>query len=127
MSRQLEGVVRVRSDAGFTLVEAMVAMVVMAVGVLGLAGTAAVMTRQMGSGSRMARGAVLARSRIENLGAQNCAALQSGSASVAGFTELWTVTAVSHAVRVTETVTFRGERQQRAQTYTTMLPCPANP
>ncbi len=118
---------RVRSDAGFTLVEAMVAMVVMAVGVLGLAGTAAVMTRQMGSGSRMARGAVVARSRIERLGAQDCTDLESGSGTVGAFSEHWTVTAVSRAVKLTETVTFTGERGQRSQTYTTMFPCPANP
>jgi len=46
---------------GFTLVEAMVAIVVMAVGLLGLEGSAAVMTRQMSSGSRMAKATVVAR------------------------------------------------------------------
>jgi len=118
---------RARGDAGMTLVEAMVAVVVFGIGVLGLAGTAAVVTRQMGAGSRVASATVLARSRIERLSAQDCTKLASGSASVSGFSEQWTVVPVTRAVRVTERVTFRGERGTRTKVYVTMLPCPANP
>ncbi len=112
---------------GFTLVEAMVAIVVMAVGVLGLAGSAAVMTRQMSSGTRTARATVIARSRVEQLSAQDCTKLASGTASVAGFAEQWIVIPVPRAVRVAEKVTFAGERGSRTRTYVTLLSCPANP
>ncbi len=112
---------------GFTMVEAMVAIVVFAVGVLGLAGSAAVMTRQMSSGNRLARANMIARSRVEQFSAQNCTALTSGSATAGGFSEQWTVTALTRTVRVVEKVTFAGTRGSRSKSYVTMLPCPANP
>ena len=112
---------------GFTLVEGMVAIVVFAVGVLGLAGSAAVMTRQMGSGTRIARATVIARSRVEQFSAQDCTKLTSGTASLSGFSEQWLVIPVTRAVRVIEKVTFGGERGARTRTYVTLLPCPANP
>ena len=112
---------------GFTLVEAMVAIVVFAVGVLGLAGSAAVMTRQMGAGSRIARATIIARSRVELLSSQDCTKLANGTASVPGFSEQWIVVPVTRAVRVAEKVTFGGERGSRTRTYVTLLPCPANP
>jgi len=114
---------------GFTLVEAMVAVMVFAVGALGLAGSAAVMTRQMGAGSRLARATIIARSRVEQMSAQDCTKLASGTASTSGFTEQWMVVPVTRAVRVAEKVTFVGERGglSRTRTYVTLLPCPANP
>jgi prepilin-type N-terminal cleavage/methylation domain-containing protein len=112
-----------RQDAGFTLVETLIAIVVLAIGVLGLAGSAAVMTRQMGGGSRLAKAAVVASARLETLRAQDCTTIANGSASQQGFSEAWTVTPVVRAVLVTETVTFWGERRQRTQTYTTMWSC----
>ena len=115
------------NSRGFTIVEAMVAIVVFAVGVLGLASSAAVMTRQMSSGNRLAQATLLARSRVEQFSARNCTTLSSGSATAGGFTEQWTVTPMTRTVRVTETVTFAGARGQRSKTYVTMLPCPANP
>src|SRR6266496_3015674 len=107
---------------GFTLVEAMVAIVVMAVGVLGLAGSAAVMTRQMSSGSRMAKATVVARSRVEQLSAQDCTKLASGSASSSGVNEQWLVIPVTRAVRVKEKVTVAGQRTSWTRTYVTLLP-----
>jgi len=112
---------------GFTLVEVMVAIVVMAVGVLGLAGSAAVMTRQLSSGSRMARATVIARSRVEQLTAQDCTKLASGSAISSGVSEQWLVIPVTRAVRVKEKVTVAGQRTSWTRTYVTLLPCPANP
>jgi len=112
---------------GFTIVEAMVAIVVFGVGVLGLAGSAAVMTRQMSSGNRLARANMIARARVEQFSAQNCTTLASGSAAVGGFNEQWTVTPMPRTVRVIETVTFAGTRGSRSKTYVTMLTCPANP
>jgi len=115
------------NSRGFTLVEAMVAIMVFAVGVLGLAGSAAVMTRQMSSGNRLARATIIARSRVEQFTAQDCTKLASGSASVSGYSEQWLVIPVTRAVRVVEQVTFGGERGSRTRTYVTLLPCPGNP
>ena len=112
---------------GFTIIEAMVAIVVFGVGVLGLAGSAAVMTRQMSSGNRLARANMIARSRVEQFSAQNCTALSSGTATASGFSEQWTVTAMTRSVKVVEKVTYAGARGSRSKTFVTMLPCPANP
>ncbi len=112
---------------GFTLVEAMVAIMVFGVGVLGLAGSAAVITRQMSGGNRLASATIIARSRVEQFTAQDCTKLASGTASMAGYSEQWVVTPLTRAVRVIEKVTFAGERGSRTRLYVTLLPCPANP
>jgi prepilin-type N-terminal cleavage/methylation domain-containing protein len=109
---------------GFTLVEAMIAIVVLAVGVLGLAGSAAIMTRQMNGGARLASANVIARSRFEQLSAQDCTKLATGTASTSGFSEQWTVVPLVRAVKVTEQVTFTTAGGARSKTYVTMLHCP---
>jgi len=116
-----------KAEAGASLVELMVAIVVLATGVLGLASTAAVVTRQVAVGRAMGTAATIARSRFEQQRSLNCAGLTSGSAVIRGYSESWTVTAVTRAVKVTEVVTFTTARGPKTQTYVTMFPCPGNP
>lgn len=127
---------RARSDAtsrrrrrrdGFTLVELMVSIVVLTVGMLGMAGTTAVMTRQIGGGSQMALAASTAQTRFEILRSGSCTTATGGTASSRGIAEVWTVTTLSRAVEVTDTVTFTTPRGSRSHAYRTMIPCPTLP
>ena len=108
---------------GFTLIELMVAIVVLTIGLLGLASSAAVVTRQIGGGAQMSLAANMAQARFEALRSQDCATLVGGSATARGITEVWTVTAVTRAREVTDTVKFTTTRGQSTHAYRTMIPC----
>ena len=111
-------------EAGFTLVELIVTIVILSIGLLGMAGTSAVMTRQIGEGAQMALAAMNAQARFELLRSQECATLTSGTGTSRGVAEVWTVTALSRAVEVTDTVTITTPRGPRAFTYRTLIACP---
>lgn len=80
------------SRAGFTLVELIVAIIILTIGVLGLAGSAAVVTRQIGSGNQLTIAAGVSQSRFETLAAQTCANATGGPVTTRGITENWSVT-----------------------------------
>jgi len=110
--------------AGFTLVELLVAMMVFAVGMLGLAATAASVTRMMGGAKRQTIAATVAQSRLEKLRSSPCASIVSGSETVRGITNIWTVTAVTRGVSVRDSVAFPSSRNTtRSKVYNTTLPC----
>ena len=110
--------------AGFTLVELLVAMMVFAVGMLGLAATAASVTRMMGGAKRQTIAATVAQSRLEKLRSSPCASITSGSETVRGITNVWTVTAVTRGVSVKDSVAFPSSRNKtRSKVYKTTLPC----
>ena len=110
--------------AGFTLVELLVAMMVFAVGMLGLAATAGSVTRMMGGAKRQTIAATVAQSRIEKLRSSPCASIVSGSETVRGISNTWTVTAVSRGVNVRDSVSFPSSRNtRRSKVYQTTLSC----
>ena len=110
--------------AGFTLVELLVAMMVFAVGMLGLAATAGSVTRMMGGAKRQTLAATVAQSRLEKLRSSPCATLTSGSETVRGITNTWTVTAVARGVNVKDSVAFRSSRNgTRSKVYKTSFSC----
>ena len=110
--------------AGFTLVELLVAMMVFAVGMLGLAATAGSVTRMMGGAKRQTIAAAVAQSRLEKLRSSPCASITSGSETVRGITNVWTVTAVSRGVNVKDSVSFPTSRNvRRSKVYQTTLSC----
>ena len=112
------------SRAGFTLVELLVAMMVFAVGMLALAATAASVTRMMGGAKRQTLAATVAQSRLEKLRSSPCASLVSGTETVRGVTNTWTVTAVSRGVTIKDSVSFPSSRNTRRwKLYTTSLSC----
>jgi type IV pilus modification protein PilV len=112
------------SRAGFTLVELLVAMMVFAVGMLALAATAASLTRMMGGAKRQTLAATVAQSRLEKLRSSPCASLTSGSETVRGITNTWTVTAVSRGVTIKDSVSFPSSRNtRRSKVYQTSLSC----
>jgi type IV pilus modification protein PilV len=110
--------------AGFTLVELLVAMMVFAVGMLGLAATAASVTRMMGGARRQTIASTVAQGRLEKLRSSPCATLTSGSETVRGITNTWTITAVTRGVDVRDSVSFPSSRNTRRwKVYRTTLSC----
>lgn len=125
--RRISGAERTAANgtrAGFTLVELLVAMIIFAVGMLGLAATAGSVTRMMGGAKRQTIAAQVAQSRIERLRAAPCTSLTSGSETVRGVTNYWTVAAVSRGVNVTDSVVFATSRGgTRTRVYKTTFSC----
>ena len=112
------------SRAGFTLVELLVAMMVFAVGMLGLAATAASVTRMMGGAKRQTIASTVAQSRLEKIRSSPCGSLVSGSETVRGISNTWTVSAVTRGVDVRDSVSFPGPRNTRRwKVYRTTLSC----
>ena len=112
------------SRAGFTLVELLVAMMVFAVGMLGLAATAGSVTRMMGGAKRQTLAATVAQSRLEKIRSSPCASLVSGSETVRGITNTWTITAVTRGIDVRDSVSFPSDRNTRRwKVYRTSLSC----
>lgn len=58
---------RSSGEAGFTIIEIMIAVVILAVGLLGLTTTSAVVTRMIGRGQRSELAATLAMQRMERM------------------------------------------------------------
>lgn len=110
--------------AGFTLVELLVAMIIFAVGMLGLAATAGSVTRMMGGAKRQTIAAQVAQSRIERLRAAPCTSLTSGTETVRGIKNIWTVQAVTRGVNVTDSVVFANSRGgTKTRVYKTSFSC----
>jgi prepilin-type N-terminal cleavage/methylation domain-containing protein len=81
-----------RSTAGFTLLETMVAIMILTVGLLAVARITAMALRLSADGQARWAGAALARSRLELLRSGNCSA-GSGTDASAGTQVRWTVAA----------------------------------
>lgn len=84
--------VRQRPDAGFSLVEVIVAFMILAVGVLGLAGTTAIVVRQVTASDLATKRAAALMTTIEQLRGMPYNSVQSGSDSVGVFQVAWTST-----------------------------------
>jgi type IV pilus assembly protein PilV len=91
-----------KSEAGFTIVEVIIAIIVLTVGLLGLVTTAALVTRMIGQGQRTAVASTFASQRMEVLRTAACnAALRvNGSESLirggaVAATNNWTFTNVA--------------------------------
>lgn len=83
---------RPRPDAGFSLVEVIIAFMILAVGVLGLAGTTAIVVRQV-TGSELAtkRSAAL-MTTVERLRGMPYDSVKNGADTVGVFQVSWTTT-----------------------------------
>ena len=121
---------RVRPAAGnrrgFTIVELIVAIMILTVGLLSLASTAGSMTRIMASSSVQTVAAQVVQSRIDSLSSLDCRTLAtagpvSGSTTVRGVTEKWTVSDGANVKWVTDSVTYRGLKQPLA--YRSVITC----
>ena len=110
--------------SGLTLVEMMVAVVMLAVGLLGLVGTAAVVTRQIGGGTRQGLAAQVIANRLERFRALDCPQIQPGSTTTRGVYESWVPGAkVNRVLYVVDTVKYSVGGSQKTQTFTITVPC----
>lgn len=119
-----------RSDAGFTLVEVMIAIIVLSVGALAMAGTSAAAIRMVGQGKRSTQAAQLAVSRLETLRrisrstSPACTSLTSGNANAAyGMSESWTVTGAGATRSVQIIVRHPEQRGLQIDTVQAVLGC----
>lgn len=118
------------ANAGFSIVEVVVAVLILSVGILGLAGTAAFVTRQVNEGGQQAYAASRVQAITDSLRSLRCTLLTNGSttASASNFNvnQAWTVSTMnggsSRSVRVAvKWVTRRGN--SREQSFTASIPC----
>lgn len=110
--------------AGFTLVEVMVGMGVAAIGLLGTTGLVSWIVRGNAFDSQLVTATALGHQRLEDLGAQGFATLQSGSATNGYLSFGWTVTShTAHAKSVDLTMRWESVdgslHQFNLQTYLT--------
>lgn len=116
----------VKSEAGFSSVEVIVATLLLSVGVLGAARASADMTRVLSQSDRMATATVHSQERIERLRAVGCAGMTNGSeAKPDGFTLTWTVqqTAGSPTRTVRVSASYNTPHGTRADTVETSVSC----
>jgi type IV pilus modification protein PilV len=112
---------------GFTIVEVMVAIVILSIGILGLAATAGVVVRQMTGAVHQSVAANVAYSRMERIRTGNCVAMKdsSGTATTRNVKEKWVIvgTPGSHALVVSDTISFIVRGKTKVQAYTSEFPC----
>ena len=112
------------SRAGATVVELLIALIIVTVGLLALAGAAAIVTRETAAGRRELALAWAARARLERLTSGPCDALADGSATAAGISERWTVSAGGNDTqRITVTVENLSLGQRTVRRLETVVPC----
>lgn len=109
---------RLRSRAGLSLVEVVVAMMVLSFGLLGLLGSAASAIRSTAETDRTVSAAYFANERMERLQALGCDAMSSGNeVRQNSYTVEWSVSGVatsrSRDVHLTVEYPVRAGRQQR--------------
>jgi prepilin-type N-terminal cleavage/methylation domain-containing protein len=116
---------RLRSRAGFTLVEMIIAINVMSIGIMGLAGTASYVAQQMGGGNAQTIAAAMANRVSDSLSARRCAALVDGSQTRRGVTMSWVVADSSRTKWVTSQVQYKPKRgATKTLNYVTVIQCP---
>ena len=121
---------KIKTEAGFTIVEILIAIVVLTVGILGMVTTSALVTRMIARGQRTAMAAEFAAQRFERLRVSGCAnqaggadTLRRGSTWVAINT--WTFTdALNNTWRIVVTSQFKTQQNQiKTQTLETSISC----
>jgi Tfp pilus assembly protein FimT len=117
-------------DAGFTVLEVLIAIVVLSMGVIALAGTAALVTRMISHGRTGTEAAALLESRLETLRADAfgttpaCSGLVGGSAlHAAGITESWWVGPASPVRELGVAVRHPAGSRFRTDTVITRISC----
>jgi prepilin-type N-terminal cleavage/methylation domain-containing protein len=120
-----------RRQAGFTIVEVLVAVIILVVGISALAGSSGLVTRMVGQGKRGTAAAEAVATRLEILRQAAAAAtprcsharFASGDTTAGGITTTWTVPASGATLEVQVRLTWRDPRGTRADTVKTIIGC----
>lgn len=99
---------RKHAQAGFTLVEVMVALIILTVGVLGLAGTTALAVRQVTLSDVQTERSAALQSAIEQLRTTPFANLTNGSGTYGQFKAEWTIVTGNRSALATIVTTGPG-------------------
>ena len=111
-------------QAGYTLIELVVALFVFTVGGLGLVAASAVIGRELTANAIRERAARIAATRLEILAAE-CRGAVEGSETIGGIRSEWSVGfADSSRVTLLESVSYQTRRGGRTDVYRAILPCP---
>ena len=118
-------IVRLRARAGMTLIELIVSIMILSTGVLALASTAAVVLRQMNGAHVQSLVSRTAHTRFEQMRAASpCTGLTSDEADgPLSITETWTVTQLTRAVQVRDSIAYEVRGEPRFQIFVTIIPC----
>lgn len=123
-----------KPQAGFTVIEVLIAIIILSVGILALLQAGATSTIMLRDGRLRTMASAVAANRIDSLRLAaastnpTCSAVASGSASslygsLPG-SESWTVAGAGRSRTVTETVSLSHGRRQLAMTVRGTLLCP---
>ena len=111
-------------QAGYTLIELVVALLVFTVGGLGLVATSAVIGRELTANAIRERAGRIAATRLEILAA-GCRGATPGAETIGSIRSEWTVgSADSSHVTLLESVSYQTPRGGRTDVYRAMLWCP---
>jgi prepilin-type N-terminal cleavage/methylation domain-containing protein len=122
----------VKTTAGFTLIEVMVALIVLGVGILALSGSSAVVNRMIGRGRIETHAALLAARRVEKLRmaagstSPRCTSPSFGSGGPLwedGLRQSWTVDPSGSVRKVRVSVSYLTLRGSRSAVLETGIPC----
>ncbi len=115
---------RVNARRGITVVEVLVALVLVAVGLLAIAGTSALSLRTATSASRERLAVRQVDRRLARLTAAGCASAATGTDSVQGMRERWSVADSGGGVASIEaSVEWQAGARRRALTLRSALVC----
>lgn len=117
-------------EAGFTIIEVMVAMLIMTTGLLAVAAGSGSVFRMLGSGRRSTLVSAVAQARLETLRreanrtAPRCTALSAGTATqIGGITERWLITTSGNTRIIREIVTQPTPRGTSTDTVFAIIEC----
>jgi len=110
-------------QAGFTLVELLVALTIFSVGLLAMAGTASVIMQMLAGSQARSVAAAVAESRLEKIAGTACVNRTSGTATTRNIIETWTRFPLARADDVTVTIRFLSGHRARTETFRSYIPC----
>jgi type IV pilus modification protein PilV len=114
----------VKSVAGFTILEVLIALLILAVGVLGLVSVAANASRLVAEGRYYSQAVAVASGQLERLHAAGCDANSTGELDEAEALVTWSASGDASTVRwVTVVVAGRTRVGEHADTFTTRPDC----
>lgn len=111
---------------GVTIIEVIIAMIVLTFGLLGMAGFSLTVTKQFKASSKQETAALLVQSRIDSIASIRCELLapsgtQTGTLTVLGVTEWWTLEDGNDIKTLTDSVIFAP--RTRPLVYRSIIPC----